>query len=247
MVALNSFRRRQLGGKEKRVLENSRRMYVVVAIVVALARTNPVFAQSVANDSIKACFVPASGTIYRVGTASAPPACVDPSHIPFHFNARGPQGSKGDSGAAGPKGAQGDSGLRGPKGKTGPVGPQGPVGIGLPGAQGPVGPIGPQGPAGMGSATTFSREEGSFLIGTFLGNETNYSHLIEGELSCSAGKTAVGGGFLMPYPALGTAGDYLNFWGSRPSALKSAAWIFSFEHHGPSQTVKIWVVCASTA
>lgn len=70
----------------------------------------------------------------------------------------GPQGPKGDTGAAGPIGPQGPKGntgaqgpvgpqgLKGDKGDTGATGPQGPQGI--QGIQGLIGPQGVQGPAG---------------------------------------------------------------------------------------------------
>jgi hypothetical protein len=76
----------------------------------------------------------------------------------------GPQGSKGDAGAAGPQGPQGlkgDTGATGPagpqglKGDTGEAGPQGPQGLkgdrgadGPQGLKGDTGPVGPQGPKG---------------------------------------------------------------------------------------------------
>ena len=84
---------------------------------------------------------PAAGDAYGVG-ASAPysiyvydavgGAWVDNGTI------QGPQGAKGDTGAAGPQGAKGDPGepgATGPKGDVGPTGPQGPKGdAGEPGA-----------------------------------------------------------------------------------------------------------------
>ena len=68
---------------------------------------------------------------------------------------QGPQGNKGETGAAGPQGAKGETGAIGPqgnKGETGAAGPQGAKGetgaIGPQGAKGETGAIGPQGNKG---------------------------------------------------------------------------------------------------
>src|SRR5829696_521456 len=58
----------------------------------------------------------------------------------LNWNATGPQGPAGDTGASGAQGPQGDTGA------TGAVGPQGPQGD--TGATGAVGPQGPQGDTG---------------------------------------------------------------------------------------------------
>ena len=64
-------------------------------------------------------------------------------------SAVGPQGPKGDQGAAGPVGPQGQTGPQGPQGDVGPAGPQGPKGEqGNPGPAGPQGATGPQGTTG---------------------------------------------------------------------------------------------------
>ena len=67
-------------------------------------------------------------------------------------NLKGPQGQKGDTGAAGPQGPTGARGETGPAGAQGPqgeTGSQGPQGVpGQTGPQGPMGPTGAQGPAG---------------------------------------------------------------------------------------------------
>lgn len=116
--------------------------------------------QVTATDTIRACYVPASGTIYRIGVAGGPTACHG-GHVEMKWNvagpagAQGPAGPQGEAGAAGPvgpAGPQGEAGPAGPKGDTGPkgdAGPAGPQGVaGAAGAQGPAGPAGPQGPQG---------------------------------------------------------------------------------------------------
>ena len=73
---------------------------------------------------IDACYVPASGTIYRLDTPAspapgAPTSCLSPRHVQFTWNQQG---------AAGPPGAPG---VAGPPGPTGPPGPPGRPGAGL--------------------------------------------------------------------------------------------------------------------
>jgi hypothetical protein len=85
----------------------------------------------------------------------------------------GPQGPKGDTGAAGPQGPKGDTGATGPQGPQGEVGPAGPQGAkGDTGATGPAGPqgakgdtgatgpAGPQGPKGDTGATGAAGPQG---------------------------------------------------------------------------------------
>ena len=87
---------------------------------------------------IWACYVPLSGTVYRVRTTDTRETCAAQQHVLFWFNQTGPQGPQGPQGPAGPAG---------PTGPTGPTGPQGPAG--------PAGPTGPQGPAGAGATAYF--------------------------------------------------------------------------------------------
>jgi hypothetical protein len=68
--------------------------------------------------TIEACYVPASGTIYRVNTAQspaagAPSACLNVTHVRFTWSQQGPVGA---TGPAGPQGAPGTVGVG-----TGPV------------------------------------------------------------------------------------------------------------------------------
>jgi hypothetical protein len=87
---------------------------------------------------IYACYVPTSGTVYRIKTTDTREQCVSPNHVMFFFNQTGPEGPQGPEGPAGPAG---------PAGPQGPAGPTGP--------QGPAGPTGPQGPAGEGATGYF--------------------------------------------------------------------------------------------
>jgi hypothetical protein len=84
---------------------------------------------------LHACYVPLSGTVYRIRTADTRQQCASPSHVMFSFNETGPEGP------AGPEGPEGPAGPAGPAGPTGPTGP--------------AGPTGPEGPAGGGAAAYF--------------------------------------------------------------------------------------------
>ena len=68
---------------------------------------------------IWACFVPMSGTVYRIKTADTKETCSSPKHVMFSFNQTGP---------AGPQGPAGATGAQGPAGAAGATGPQGPAG-----------------------------------------------------------------------------------------------------------------------
>lgn len=78
------------------------------ALLVASAVGNAASAQAAA-DPLYACYVPSSGTVYRIRTTNAPPACVDPTHVAFSWNTAGP---KGDAGVAGGPGSPGVSALQ---------------------------------------------------------------------------------------------------------------------------------------
>lgn len=88
-------------------------------------------------NTLYACYVPLSGTLYRIRTADTRDNCASSQHVMFWFNQTGPQGP------AGPPGPQGPQGPQGPAGPAGPPGPQGPTG-----AQGIPGPKGDPGTAG---------------------------------------------------------------------------------------------------
>ena len=101
-------------------------------------------------EIIRACYVPASGTIYRIGVEGGPTSCRG-GHIEMTWNVSGPAGP---AGAAGPKGEDGAAG------PAGPIGPQGPAG--------PAGPQGPIGPAGAGfHAVSIVRDSVDIAPGRF--------------------------------------------------------------------------------
>ena len=86
----------------------------LAAAPAARAQTTP----PVPPPVIDACYVPASGTIYRVNAAGAPANCLSPTHVRFTWNQQGLKGDKGDTGA---KGEMGATGPKGDKGDTGPA------------------------------------------------------------------------------------------------------------------------------
>lgn len=149
-----------------------------VAGAVLVAWTGSARMQS-SEEVLQACYVPASGTTYRIAVTGAPADCVDNSHVRFSWNARGPQGPQGLAGAEGPAGAKGETGATGPVGQLGPAGPPGPQG-----PQGSAGPPGAPGPAGLQGweivTRTVSVQEGQTATVT---------------ARCAAGKIVIGGGF----------------------------------------------------
>lgn len=115
----------------------------------ATGGTNPSNSQK-AGDSgsdnstiVYACYVPSSGTVYRIKASGLSLDCQSPRHVAFSWNSEGIQG---------PIGPQGEKGDKGDTGEIGPVGPQGIQGLtgetGATGATGPQGSVGPQGPQG---------------------------------------------------------------------------------------------------
>lgn len=171
----------------------ARRLVPAALAIAALAATAPALrAQAAASDPnvIHACYVPTSGTVYRIRTPDTRPTCASSAHIEFFFNQTGPQGP------AGPAGPQGETGPAGPAGPTGATGPAGP--------KGPAGPTGPQGPAGEGSTAYFKARTSDLITGPGMVALTNlpagaYSFVArvryyngsfsdsEGSINCSIG------------------------------------------------------------
>ncbi|MCC6430438.1 MAG: collagen-like protein [Gemmatimonadaceae bacterium] len=113
-----------------------------VALLLLSAVATPLMAQKDKkashddDDIVVACYVPRSGTMYRIGTDDTRDRCASREHVRFSFSTTGPSGPTGPTGAAG---AVSPIGPQGPVGATGPIGPSG--------TQGPAGVAGPQGPA----------------------------------------------------------------------------------------------------
>src|SRR5215213_6875617 len=80
--------------------------FVMVLVAPSMAR-----AQAATADTIRACYVPATGTIYRIRKTGLPNECVASSHVEFWWIASG--GANGATGATGPTGAAGATGATG--------------------------------------------------------------------------------------------------------------------------------------
>src|SRR5687768_8957209 len=89
-----------------------------ILLVLFLSLAAPASAQTT-TDTLHACYVPSSGTVYRIKSISAPTGCVDATHVQFSFNAKGPAGDVGPTGATGPKGEAGSVGPAGAAGQQG--------------------------------------------------------------------------------------------------------------------------------
>lgn len=235
-------------------------MSACVAVLGAILAAPTLMAQTAA-DTLHACFVPSSGTVYRIKASSSPAGCVDAAHVQFSFNAKGPQG---DPGPAGPAGAAGSAGA------AGPSGPQGSAGAA--GAQGPAGPQGPQGPAGGLSGHVLIEQE--FIV-PFGQNPIPITQL---DLACAAGKRVLSGGFLFvglpnigggrepkagPYNVQLASGQAQNIGpfvtsvdvmqmfvlGNRPYAdASTTGWrILIANDTDQNQTLKVYAVCADAS
>src|SRR5690606_31614934 len=68
----------------------------------ALAGARPALAQETPPQTIEACYVPATGTVYRIKAPGLPTACLSSSHVAFSWNLAGPAGPAGEPGPEGP-------------------------------------------------------------------------------------------------------------------------------------------------
>lgn len=90
---------------------------LLAAIALALGLPAALLALSfAADDELHACYVPGSGTVYRIKEPGLPDACRSAQHVEFTFSA---EGDPGPQGPAGPQGPQGDQGPPGPAGAVG--------------------------------------------------------------------------------------------------------------------------------
>src|SRR5690242_806111 len=108
---------------------------VVFAPALALAQA------PAPSDTVYACYVPATGTVYRIKVTGLPNACVANTHIEFSWlTASGVAAVSGATGATGVTGAIGATGATGAAGVTGATGATGPSGAtGATGATGVAG------------------------------------------------------------------------------------------------------------
>jgi hypothetical protein len=63
-----------------------------------------------AQATLTGCYVPNSGTVYRIKAEGLPDACRGKSHVEFTWSLQGPQGPAGPAGPTGPQGPTGPAG-----------------------------------------------------------------------------------------------------------------------------------------
>src|SRR5438309_11635021 len=109
--------------KSSATMLSPQRIAGACALVAVLISPSVSRAQSVSpTDTIRACYVPATGTVYRIKASGAPGSCQASSHIEFWWVGQGTPGATGPTGAAGPTGATGSTGASGATGAAGAVG-----------------------------------------------------------------------------------------------------------------------------
>jgi hypothetical protein len=219
---------------------------IAVAFALAVVSLGTAHAQT-PRQQLWACYVPLTGTVYRIKTTGTPATCVGASDVEiswYNVGAQGAEGSPGAAGADGLPGVQGHQGPTGPQGKPGPPGPTGATGTagdkgkagpagapGIVGIAGPPGPLGPQGPTGPGVApvqvitTTFTAP--AFLVRSYT-------------VSCPAGTTAVSG-----HVSRTSAETALLVTSTTPTAATvPAGWRFIITNIGPARSFNTLVACA---
>jgi hypothetical protein len=182
--------------------------------------------RSLDPETIYACVVPGSGSLYRIKITDPAETCRSPQHIQIQWQVTGSQGEQGPQGAAGPVGLKGPVGPIGPAGAAGPQGPQGPAGL-----QGPTGPQGPVGPGGFSSVEIISNDVWYDIPDT---QKTVVAQ-------CPAGKKVLGGGFKFA-PVLAP-----RIAESRPSADRTAWVVVAGQVTLEQGWLNVWAICATWA
>jgi hypothetical protein len=94
----------------------SARWVIVAALIVLAAALAPsVLSAQSSSATYSACYVPRSGTVYRIKAPDTPSACTKKDHVEFSWTEAGipgPQGPAGPQGPQGPQGPAGPSGVR---------------------------------------------------------------------------------------------------------------------------------------
>ena len=209
------------------------------AVTVFLA-ASAVHAQS-APPAIDACYVPASGTTYRLDTSEgpapgAPRACRSSQHVRFRWNQQGPAGPDGADGAPGPRGEPGEPGpvgAQGPAGPQGVYGPRGPMGV-----IGPTGPVGPRGVSGL-ETLHWTGEVGGTGYGPFA-TAFSPSYL---EASCPAGKRGIAGG-AGHRDTNDAAAEVVG--SAAPLSADGIGWVFTFWNYSrDGRGIRYWLTCVN--
>lgn len=139
------------------------------------------------QEVLRACYVPASGTVYRIAVPGMPDTCFAGDHVEFSWNAVGAEGPPGPPGPPGPAGPEGPPGPAGPQGEPGPVGPAGPPGNAASGT-----------PNNTPSTIVLRDGSGNFAAGTITAtlngaatSATNFTGSLAGDVSGTQGATVV--------------------------------------------------------
>jgi len=99
-----------------------------VAPSIAAAQTVSGVVTTTAPTLLYGCYVPVSGTTYRIKETGLKQKCASADHIEYSWNKEGPQGPIGPQGPQGIQGIQGVAGPAGTTGATGATGAAGPAG-----------------------------------------------------------------------------------------------------------------------
>ena len=86
---------------------------LLVLMIVLAAGAAPIYAQAPADSILHACYVPNTGTVYRIKLEDTRQACASDKHVQFSWNAVGPVGPQGPQGIPGASGTPGTSGAPG--------------------------------------------------------------------------------------------------------------------------------------
>jgi hypothetical protein len=204
----------------------NRYILAATALVAGLAgRTAGAQSAAITNtdDSPKiiyACYIPNTGTTYRIKETDLRQTCANNGHVMFSWNQQG---------VAGPVGPQGPIGLVGPQGPQGPQGIAGPAG-----PKGDTGPAGPQGPAGGIDWSTLYSNTQSFQIEAKLWDTTQ-------SVSCPTGKRLLSGGFgLTTEP---TSGAYVISAGPSMQSNSYSATVRNQNSDGKAVTLWLEINC----
>ena len=81
---------------------------VVMLVAAALAPSR--LAGQGAPTVLYGCYVPTSGTVYRIKADGLPTDCRSKNHVQFTWSLQGPPGPQGPTGPAGPQGVAGPAG-----------------------------------------------------------------------------------------------------------------------------------------
>ena len=91
---------------------------LLAAAVAALVPAGRAAAQTAEPTVIYACYVPSSGTVYRIKAPGLPDSCGSSKvggklqpHVPFQWNEEGEAGPAGPQGEVGPQGPAGTGGI----------------------------------------------------------------------------------------------------------------------------------------